>query len=363
MKQQAQNINLMCEWIHLASRKTNSNTTQITALEIAEKYSIDVERLLPLLKPCIDLENELGKTIDSSTPDFEFFFSALHNEKQTLAQLFIPLFLENRLATNLDSISDDEWLHAFINIIGSLLDEDDPQQFKDQHSITTVSDLTQIIMQSELQESIKYRLLVLVSQPKWCVKRLIEMYQVHESIWSTFEDSINTLAHTTLQRWFDKYESIFELIEEKISIKGIPSFEETEVIPSLFNFNYLMILNKDPFSFDLKQPVLHIGFLIFDLNDLIKNLSFNNERIQIALKTLADKSKFEILKLCLDNTLYGQQVASALKITTATASYHLNALVNLGYLSMNVDANRIYYQTQTEKIIIDLDQIKSMFTK
>jgi hypothetical protein len=363
MKQHVQNISLMCEWIHLTSRKTNSTTTQASALDIAERYSIDVEKLTPLLKPCIDLEQALGSTIDPSMPDFDFFFSALQHEKHTLAQMLVPLFLNTSLISNLESITQSQWLNAFINTIGTLLEEDDPQQFKDKHHITDVNSLTQVIMQSELQESIKYRLLILVSRPIWCINRLQQMYQVHEAIWSSYEDKINTLALSSLQPWFDQYESVFDLIEEKINIKGMPRASETTIIPSLFNFNYLMILNQDPFSFELHQPLLHIGYIIFDLNDLIKALSINNERFQLALKTLADKSKFEILKLCQEKTYYGQQVASILKITTATASYHLNALVNLGYLSMSVEANRIYYQTQSEKIVSDLNQIKAIFTK
>lgn len=361
MKQHCQNINLMCEWIHLASRVTTSTTTQATAIDIAERYSIDVEQLMPMLKPCIDLEIKLSPTIDNSMQDFDFFFNAIHNEKQTLAQLLIPIFLDPLLHENIDTITHEQWLNAFVNATSTLMDEDDAQLFKTSHKITDFNRLTQVIMHSDLEETVKYRMIVATSQPAWCIKRLKEMYQVHESKWVAQEERMNSLVFSTLNPYFDEYDSIYELIEEKINIKGVPLFEDINIIPSIFNFNTLMILNRNPFVFDLKEPLLHIGFLIFDLTQALKQLSLNNERFQIVLKTLADKSKFEILKLCQEKTLYGQQVASLLKITTATASYHLNALVNLGYLTMNVDANRIYYETQSEKITSDLEHIKSIF--
>jgi DNA-binding transcriptional ArsR family regulator len=362
MKQHCQNINLMCEWIHLASRINTSTTTQATASDIAERYSIDVEQLMPMLKPCINLEVELATTIDKTMHDFDFFFSALHNEKQTLAQLLIPIFLDPKLHKDIDSITLEQWLNAFVNAVATIMDEDDAELFKTNHKITDFNRLTQVIMHSDLEESVKYRMIVATSQPTWCIKRLKEMYQVHESTWVDQEERMNALVFSTLNPYFDEYDSIYELIEEKISIKGVPIFDDINIIPSIFNFNTLMILNRNPFVFDLKEPLLHIGFLIFDLTQTLKQLSLNNERFQIVLKTLADKSKFEILKLCQEKTLYGQQVASLLKITTATASYHLNALVSLGYLTMNVEANRIYYETQSEKIANDLEHIKSIFS-
>lgn len=67
-----------------------------------------------------------------------------------------------------------------------------------------------------------------------------------------------------------------------------------------------MVVNQDPFAFDLKQPLLHIGFLIFDLTHTLHQLSENQQRFHLVLKTLADKSKLEILRLCQDQALYGQ---------------------------------------------------------
>ena len=361
MIQSLEKLNLLVEWIHLASRVSSQSTTQTTANSIAERYSIEVEALHPHINACILMEEKLVSTIDTTMKDFEFFFAPL-NQNQSLAQLLVSILLNPFYSQSIESITSHQWLLAFINGVATLLEEDDVASFKATHHIHDLATLNQVIMNSELDESARYRLIVASNQPYWCIQRLKEMYLLHETIWLNHEEDMNQLVIKTLTPWMNQHDHIYDLIESSINIKGLPQAENILIIPSLFNFNSFMVVNQDPFAFDLKQPLLHIGFLIFDLTHTLHQLSENQQRFHLVLKTLADKSKLEILRLCQDQALYGQQVASHLHITTATASYHLNALVNMGYLSMTVQANRIYYETQSKKITSDLQLIQNLFT-
>lgn len=361
MIQSLEKLNLLVEWIHLASRVFSKSTTQTTANSIAERYSIEVETLHPYINACIVMEEKLLPTIDASMKDFEFFFAPL-NQNQSLAQLLVSILLNPHYSQSIDTLTPHQWLHAFINGVATVLEEDDVATFKETHHIHDLATLNHVIMNSELDESARYRLIVASNQPTWCVHRIQEMYCVHEKEWVALEDEMNQLVSKTLTPWMNQHNHVYDLIESSINIKGLPQAENILIIPSLFNFNSFMVVNQDPFAFDLKQPLLHIGFLIFDLTHTLHQLSENQQRFHLVLKTLADKSKLEILRLCQDQALYGQQVASHLHITTATASYHLNALVNMGYLSMTVQANRIYYETQSKKITSDLQLIQNLFT-
>ncbi len=363
MEQTIQSICLFCEWIHLASRVATKTTSTETAVDIAQRYNIDVDQIKLVLKPCFDFEEKLSHAVDPTMHDFDFFFTPIRSEQQSLAQSLVPLFNEPIFYHKQDfsDISSKQWLHLFTTMLSNMLDEDDIDVFVTKNTITDISSLVQTAINSDLDESAKYRFIVATTQPVWCIQRLWDMYQKHAYIWQQHEQKLNEVARSHLSHWLSQYSSVFELIEEKIHVKGIMKYQTVTIIPSIFNFNSLTILNKDPFDYDQKEPVLHVGFLIFDLRDAISRLPQENERMLFLMKMLADKSKFEILRICKDKAMYGQQVANHLKLTTATTSYHLNALVNVGYLSLNVEANRIYYQTQTEKIKQDMQLISSMF--
>ena len=363
MEQTIQPICLFCEWIHLASRIATKTTSTETAVDIAQRYNIEVDQVKQVLKPCFELEEKLIPTVDPTITDFDFFFTPIRSEQQTLAQTLLPLFNDPEFYHKQDfsDINSKQWLNLFTTTLSNLVDEDDIDLFVTQNNIKDISSLVQTAINSNLDESAKYRFIAAATQPVWCIQRLWEMFLEHDMIWQQQQHTLNEVARTHLSYWLDQYTSVFELIEEKVHVKGITKFQAVNIIPSVFNFNSLTILNKDPFNYDKKEPILHIGFLMFDLGDAISRLPQENERMLFLMKMLSDKSKFEILRICKDKAMYGQQVANHLKLTTATTSYHLNALVNVGYLSLNVEANRIYYQTQTEKIKQDMQLISSMF--
>jgi regulator of sigma D len=363
MKHTIQPICLFTEWIHLASRVATNTLAKEVATEIANRYNIDVVQLQETLAPITDFENKLIQSIDTTITDFDFFFYPVRQEETTLAQTFVSLFndTDNYNKRDFSDISEAQWLNQFTISLSNLLNEDDLDSFKQEHNIHSVSSLLETVIQSNLEESVKYRFIIAASQPLWCIKRLWEMFDIQASLWEKHEKQLNDFAKSKLEYWITQYDSVYDLIQKKVNVKGFAIEDNIDIIPSVFNFNTLTILKKNQFSNEESDPVLHIGPMIFDLTDAIERLPQENDRMLFLMKMLSDKSKFEILRICKDKAMYGQQVANHLKLTTATTSYHLNALVNVGYLSLNVEANRIYYQTQTEKIKQDMQLISSMF--
>jgi len=363
MKHTIQPICLFSEWIHLASRVATNTLSKEVASDIAERYNIDAAQLQETLVDITAFEDKLKDSIDTTLADFNFFFYPVRQESTTLAQTFATLFndINNYNKRDFSDITDEQWLNQFTISLSNLLNEDDLDVFKEQHNITDLTSLLAAVIQSDLDEQVKYRFTIAVSQPTWCITRLWEMYDQQASHWKKYEDKLNAFVKEKLEYWIAQYNDVFELLQEKINVKGIPEKEHIAIVPSVFNFNTLTILDKNQFTIDLKEPILHIGPMIFDLTDAIEKLPQENERLLVVLKTLADKSKFEILKICKEKAMYGQQIATHLQITTATASYHLNALVNMGYLTLNVEANKIFYQTKVNKVRKDLEKINHIF--
>ena len=68
------------------------------------------------------------------------------------------------------------------------------------------------------------------------------------------------------------------------------------------------------------------------------------------LKCLSDKSKYEILKMLNNEPMYGQQIAQKLNLTTATISYHMNALSLNKLVTINKKDNKAYYNINKEEL-------------
>jgi len=77
----------------------------------------------------------------------------------------------------------------------------------------------------------------------------------------------------------------------------------------------------------------------------------NEEKILIdRLKCLSDKSKFNIIKMLKKKSMFGQEIAAALSLTTATVSYHMNALIIAKLVYMEKVDNKIFYSVDKDTI-------------
>ena len=82
------------------------------------------------------------------------------------------------------------------------------------------------------------------------------------------------------------------------------------------------------------------------------------ESICNGLKLLSDKSKFDILCYVSKQSAYGAQIAKELKLTTPTISYHMQALMNAGFIQVRKENNRLYYSMNREFVEIFLESAK-----
>lgn len=68
-------------------------------------------------------------------------------------------------------------------------------------------------------------------------------------------------------------------------------------------------------------------------------------------KVLADKKRYEILKLLADKNWYARELAEYFEVTTATISYHLSRLHDLGIISFREgEKNRVYYNLKRDNL-------------
>ena len=179
-----------------------------------------------------------------------------------------------------------------------------------------------------------------------------------ETIWNKYEEAYQRGMDLFLEEVQQSYPEN-DMLEAFSHISGLRiddlSHEEVFVYPTYGgyrSFSYILqLLSSSPNSF------LMWGLDIFQIFQY-KDKGFNIESICNGLKLLSDKSKFDILCYISNKSAYGAQIAKELKLTTPTISYHMQALMNAGFIQVRKENNRLYYSLNREFAEIFLESAK-----
>lgn len=134
-------------------------------------------------------------------------------------------------------------------------------------------------------------------------------------------------------------ETLYRYMAEKIQII-LPETDKIFIQPSLFSCDRLQYLaSTEPGR--CSNILWGMHFEIIFLNRLKHNSSTymcNNMRL------LSDRSKFDILKLLAGRRYYSGELAKELNLTTSTIAYHMQALLNARFVTVDKRSYRTYYE-------------------
>ncbi len=77
----------------------------------------------------------------------------------------------------------------------------------------------------------------------------------------------------------------------------------------------------------------------------------DHDRYKNLFKALADERRLEIIRLTSKRPWYNKELADYFGLTTATLSYHLNLLLDMGILNFEPSDNNRYYYTTNKEIL------------
>jgi len=81
------------------------------------------------------------------------------------------------------------------------------------------------------------------------------------------------------------------------------------------------------------------------------NIKLMQDKCKALFKALADEKRLEIIRLTSKRPWYNKELADYFNLTTATLSYHLNLLLDLGILNFEPSiSNRYYYTTNKQNL-------------
>lgn len=177
---------------------------------------------------------------------------------------------------------------------------------------------------------------------------------------SKYAREISELTLSFYNYWSNCQENIdiVETIRDRISWKLSDAGQL--LVPLIFSPFYVSIAVNEAETG--RKDIIRIGIMLDKRFELLYNRSMSKEDIVDIGKLLSDKSKVDILELVSQRPCYGKELANALGLSTATISYHVNALLKAGCLKAEVISNKVYYSIDIEKLSAYMEGIKSFFS-
>jgi len=93
------------------------------------------------------------------------------------------------------------------------------------------------------------------------------------------------------------------------------------------------------------------NILIYNIKKSKEKLEETKERLSQGMKLLADPNRLEIMRMIKSTPMCGKDIASAMNLTTATVSHHMDLLRKAGLLHVERDQNTKYFSVNYHKVM------------
>lgn len=161
-------------------------------------------------------------------------------------------------------------------------------------------------------------------------------------------------------------QAVWEHMEQAIEIKGMDLVTDLMPMSGKFTRPYHVYVSammphnlRYGIALDNASEHLTVGVSVLALEELEKQHE-NTFAAADVFKSLGDKTKLDILQALRTRSMYGQELATLLNLSTATISYHMNLLLNHDFVMVERENSRIYYQLNKPGLIRQLKRINKL---
>lgn len=237
--------------------------------------------------------------------------------------------------------------------------DDEAASAYDTDKPSTIEELIVFISENGYDSAAGFEMLKLCNHHEAYFTETNEMLEQVMKLLNDCNEQIAAIELMFFEYWtkVNQTDGILDIMTKRMNVSWKLSTTGIVVIPVLFN-PLSASLSIDPESNG--EDVIHIGAGI-EKDFLMEDASLSKEDIISAAKVFADKSKVDILEFIKDKPAYGKEIADHLKLTTATISYHMNALITSSFVKTSITSGKVYYQLDREKIEIFSKQLAAYF--
>lgn len=354
----AQQINPVFECLSILVRQQASNRSYATLKkEIKARLDIELPEVEKLLDSLQDISDKVTKVVNQNDEITAYLFHPLGSQDSTPAEAILQFY---------GDFSEQDPLRIQAGVLTAF--NCNPLNF-----LYTTLDNYNLLYTGPGEKSLKGCGLLklmescsLCDQDKW---RLLAFYHDFEAYLDQFIKVLSKAIEVfvpfipSLAVWIEPFykrfpkeinnETLYRYMAEKIQII-LPETDKIFIQPSLFSCDRLQYLaSTEPGR--CSNILWGMHFEIIFLNRLKHNSSTymcNNMRL------LSDRSKFDILKLLAGRRYYSGELAKELNLTTSTIAYHMQALLNARFVTVDKRSYRTYYELNKDAICVFLDQVR-----
>ena len=224
-----------------------------------------------------------------------------------------------------------------------------------------IQDIVSCLDTSNYDDSTKWEVLKLYSKWESAMDEVLELIHETTILLTDKNEDIEFLETKFYEYWSGvlKTQSITDILKRSLNIEWNVSEAGIQIQMTMFRpFSLSVSVDKEQKD---KKDMIHIGAVLDERMDSSTDAPSIDDVTRVG-KIITDRTKLEILRFVKEKPKYGKEIADQLGLTTSTISYHMNALIELSFVTTRLDAGRIYYQTNVEKIQDSMDNIKRFFT-
>ena len=135
-------------------------------------------------------------------------------------------------------------------------------------------------------------------------------------------------------------------------------FDDLESYDNIYVSSLMIFYGNIVYDIKGNNLYVNLGLKYKETLDKYRGKSRIDNMVNV-MKALGDGSRYEIISLLNEKQLYGQELAEALGLSTATISHHMNLLHTLGIVTIDKVDNKIYYKLNREVLkdfILDIQR-------
>lgn len=360
----SRHVNLFDEaYFFLYFWANHDNMTELKA-QYADNYEHDLDNYNKKVDLIIEMYQSVKDNLKTKKEQVDYYLKDRNNDFSTfgaLALLWDQHYCDRELEPyekHYEAITEVEKIQLFAKII-SCDDADNTSE----DELRNLGDLLNFIDSSGYDKEAKWEAVKIYNHTETYYN---EMYQLLkdtvELLQKKFSSQIAAFEQNFYQYWteFQKKENLLDALEEKLNISWKQDGNAAFLIP-IISLPFTVAISIDSPN-QQHRDVIRMS-VIMDQRFASAGRKVKKEDIIKIGKLLSDKSKIDILEYVSQRPAYGKEIADELHLSTATISYHVNALFNMGFLSTSINSNKVYYSINQAKISSHLEDIKNYFTQ
>lgn len=349
--------------MYLASVVNEESAKALVADLEANKPDILAEAT-KILRPALDLEAELEKTLHLDGLNYDFYFQHDMHSRDLATSTSSAAFI--LLANLKECITETSGLDDVLALRHNLTRQERMSLFSSNDLVDQGNEdnrLQSIIERDDEQAFIAF--LNSLKAPAPLRRKLVNLYQNFDEHVSKLIDLLRPVVDALTANESIYRDSVRRASQQISKITDLRKFikERYGIVMPYFETYSPYITVSEPSSItvhamDNIAPDIFIGACINDITTLLSNRR-ECSRLVTSFKALADDNRMDILHCLCTRPSYGLELAELLNISAPAVSYHMNKLALNGFVDIKLDGGKLYYTSNMDNIDAFLDSVKA----